>query len=90
MLSNKVRNDSFWLIKCFEYLVANNNNTTSNWTENPNSDIARNNAVDFRETLKERLASYVSEIESLESRLEKEKSHRVSLEITEKLSLIHI
>ncbi len=85
MLSNKVRNDSFWLVKCYEYLAAGNGNlnTVNSWAENSPSEIARSNALDFRETLKERLASYVTEIEALEAKLEKEKA-RVSLEITEK------
>jgi hypothetical protein len=85
MLSNKVRNDSFWLLKCYEYLAAGNGNlnTVNSWAENSPSEIARSNALDFRETLKERLASYVTEIEALEAKLEKEKA-RVSLEITEK------
>jgi len=85
MLSNKVRNDSFWLVKCYEYLAAGNGNlsTVNSWADNSPSDFARSNALDFRETLKERLASYVTEIEALEARLEKEKA-RVALEITEK------
>ena len=85
MLSNKVRNDSFWLVKCYEYLAAGNGNLSSvnSWADNSPSEIARSNALDFRETLKERLASYVTEIEALEAKLEKEKA-RVSLEITEK------
>ena len=84
MLSNKVRNDSFWLVKCYEYLAGNGNlSSVNSWADNSPSEIARSNALDFRETLKERLASYVTEIEALEAKLEKEKA-RVSLEITEK------
>ena len=84
MLSNKVRNDSFWLVKCYEYLAGNGNlSSVNSWADNSPSEIARSNALDFRETLKERLASYVADIEALEAKLEKEKA-RVSLEITEK------
>ena len=82
MLSNKVRNDSFWLIKCFEYLAGNVNIQTS-WSEPTLPETARVNFADFRRVLEERLGSYVADIEALEAKLEKEKA-RVSLEITEK------
>ena len=82
MLSNKVRNDSFWLIKCFEYLAGNVNIQTT-WSEPTLPETARVNFADFRRVLEERLGSYVADIEALEAKLEKEKA-RVSLEITEK------
>jgi len=50
------------------------------------ADTNRNNFLDFRRVIEERMAEYSREIEGLEGKLneEKEKSHRVSLEITEK------
>ena len=74
MLSNKVRNDSWWLLKCFDYLAG----------PLQMADLNRNNFLDFRRVIEERMAEYAREIEGLELKLEKEKSHRVSLEITEK------
>jgi len=74
MLSNKVRNDSWWLLKCFDYLAGPLQMADQN----------RNNFLDFRRVIEERMAEYAREIEGLEAKLEKEKSHRVSLEITEK------
>ena len=76
MLSNKVRNDSWWLLKCFDYLAG----------PLQMADTNRNNFLDFRRVIEERMAEYSREIEGLEGKLneEKEKSHRVSLEITEK------
>lgn len=76
MLSNKVRNDSWWLLKCFDYLAGPLQMADQN----------RNNFLDFRRVIEERMAEYSREIEGLEGKLkeEKEKSHRVSLEITEK------
>jgi len=74
MLSNKVRNDSWWLLKCFDYLAG----------PLQMADLNRNNFTDFRRVIEERMAEYAREIEGLELKLEKEKSHRVSLEITEK------
>ena len=73
MLSNKVRNDSWWLLKCFDYLAG----------PLQMADLNRNNFTDFRRVIEERMAEYAREIEGLELKLEKEKSHRVSLEITE-------
>ena len=77
MLSNKVRNDSWWLLKCFDYLAGPLQMADQN----------RNNFLDFRRVIEERMTEYSREIESLEAKLkeEKEKAHRVSLEITEKL-----
>ena len=76
MLSNKVRNDSWWLLKCFDYLAGPLQMADQN----------RNNFLDFRRVIEERMTEYSREIESLEAKLkeEKEKAHRVSLEITEK------
>jgi len=76
MLSNKVRNDSWWLLKCFDYLAGPLQMADQN----------RNNFLDFRRVIEERMTEYSREIESLEAKLkeEKEKSQRVSLEITEK------
>jgi hypothetical protein len=76
MLSNKVRNDSWWLLKCFDYLAGPLQMADQN----------RNNFLDFRRVIEERMTEYAREIESLEAKLkeEKEKAHRVSLEITEK------
>jgi hypothetical protein len=82
MLSNKVRNDSWWLLKCFDYLAG----------PLQMADTNRNNFLDFRRVIEERMAEYSREIEGLEGKLneEKEKSHRVSLEITEKLPVSHV
>jgi hypothetical protein len=82
MLSNKVRNDSWWLLKCFDYLAGPLQMADQN----------RNNFLDFRRVIEERMAEYSREIEGLEGKLkeEKEKSHRVSLEITEKLPVSHV
>ena len=76
MLSNKVRNDSWWLLKCFDYLAGPLQMADQN----------RNNFLDFRRVIEERMNEYSREIEGLEVKLkeEKEKSQRVSLEITEK------
>ena len=76
MLSNKVRNDSWWLLKCFDYLAGPLQMADQN----------RNNFLDFRRVIEERMTEYSREIEGLEVKLkeEKEKSQRVSLEITEK------
>ena len=73
MLSNKVRNDSWWLLKCFDYLAGPLAMAEQN----------RNNFTDFRRVVEERMAGYAKEIELLEAKLEKEKA-RVALEITEK------
>jgi hypothetical protein len=73
MLSNKVRNDSWWLLKCFDYLAG----------PLAMADQNRNNFTDFRRVIEERMAGYAKEIEVLEAKLEKEKA-RVALEITEK------
>ena len=73
MLSNKVRNDSWWLLKCFDYLAGPLVMTEQN----------RNNFADFRRVIEERMTGYAKEIEVLEAKLEKEKA-RVALEITEK------
>ena len=73
MLSNKVRNDSWWLLKCFDYLAGPLTMAEQN----------RNNFTDFRRVVEERMAGYAKEIELLEAKLEKEKA-RVALEITEK------
>ena len=73
MLSNKVRNDSWWLLKCFDYLAGPLVMAEQN----------RNNFTDFRRVVEERMAGYAKEIELLEAKLEKEKA-RVALEITEK------
>lgn len=56
------------------------------------ADTNRNNFLDFRRVIEERMAEYSREIEGLEGKLneEKEKSHRVSLEITEKLPVSHV
>ena len=82
MLSNKVRNDSWWLLKCFDYLAG----------PLQMADTNRNNFLDFRRVIEERMAEYSREIEGLEGKLneEKEKSHRVSLEITEKPPVSHV
>jgi hypothetical protein len=82
MLSNKVRNDSWWLLKCFDYLAG----------PLQMADTNRNNFLDFRRVIEERMAEYSREIEGLEGKLkeEKEKSHRVSLEITEKAPVSHV
>lgn len=82
MLSNKVRNDSWWLLKCFDYLAGPLQMADQN----------RNNFLDFRRVIEERMAEYSREIEGLEGKLkeEKEKSHRVSLEITEKPPVSHV
>ena len=81
MLSNKVRNDSWWLLKCFDYLAGPLQMADQN----------RNNFLDFRRVIEERMAEYSREIEGLEGKLkeEKEKSQRVSLEITEKPPVSH-
>jgi hypothetical protein len=73
MLSNKVRNDSWWLLKCFDYLAGPLAMAEQN----------RNNFADFRRVIEERMAGYAKEVEVLEAKLEKEKA-RVALEITEK------
>jgi len=82
MLSNKVRNDSWWLLKCFDYLAG----------PLQMADTNRNNFLDFRRVIEERMAEYSREIEGLEGKLkeEKEKAHRVSLEITEKPTVSHV
>jgi hypothetical protein len=82
MLSNKVRNDSWWLLKCFDYLAG----------PLQMADTNRNNFLDFRRVIEERMSEYSREIEGLEGKLneEKEKSHRVSLEITEKPPVSHV
>lgn len=73
MLSNKVRNDSWWLLKCFDYLAGPLVMAEQN----------RNNFADFRRVIEERMTGYAKEVELLEAKLEKEKA-RVALEITEK------
>ena len=73
MLSNKVRNDSWWLLKCFDYLAGPLAMAEQN----------RNNFADFRRVIEERMTGYAKEVELLEAKLEKEKA-RVALEITEK------
>jgi hypothetical protein len=56
------------------------------------ADTNRNNFLDFRRVIEERMAEYSREIEGLEGKLneEKEKAHRVSLEITEKPTVSHV
>ena len=56
------------------------------------ADTNRNNFLDFRRVIEERMAEYSREIEGLEGKLneEKEKAHRVSLEITEKPTVSHM
>lgn len=82
MLSNKVRNDSWWLLKCFDYLAGPLQMADQN----------RNNFLDFRRVIEERMTEYSREIEGLEVKLkeEKEKSQRVSLEITEKTPVSNV
>jgi hypothetical protein len=82
MLSNKVRNDSWWLLKCFDYLAGPLQMADQN----------RNNFLDFRRVIEERMTEYSREIEGLEVKLkeEKEKSQRVSLEITEKTPISNV
>jgi len=82
MLSNKVRNDSWWLLKCFDYLAGPLQMADQN----------RNNFSDFRRVIEERMSEYAREIEGLEAKLkeEKEKAHRVSLEITDKPPISHV
>jgi hypothetical protein len=82
MLSNKVRNDSWWLLKCFDYLAGPLQMADQN----------RNNFLDFRRVIEERMNEYSREIEGLEVKLkeEKEKSQRVSLEITEKTPVSNV
>lgn len=76
MLSNKVRNDSWWLLKCFDYLAG----------PLQMADLNRNNFLDFRRVIEERMAEYAREIEGLEAKLKDMQSNLpgVTLEITEK------
>ena len=76
MLSNKVRNDSWWLLKCFDYLAG----------PLQMADLNRNNFLDFRRVIEERMAEYAREIEGLEAKLKDMQSNipGVALEITEK------
>jgi hypothetical protein len=56
------------------------------------ADQNRNNFSDFRRVIEERMSEYAREIEGLEAKLkeEKEKAHRVSLEITDKPPISHV
>jgi len=72
MSANKIRNDAWWLLKCYDYLLVPLNM----------SDNIRAGWKDFREVLEMKLEENARIIEELESKAVK--SNQISLEIKEK------
>jgi hypothetical protein len=73
MSANKIRNDAWWLLKCYDYLLG----------PLQMSDPIRLGWQDFRVTLESKMEEHARAMEELENNT---KSNHISLEIKEILS----